>query len=178
MTLSDVKTGDLFALRGGRNIASKIIEAVTDGEYCHVGIFFWKDEELFIAEMYNSYREISLKDRLAEGGSSTPCWGAAPEILRLQPEKVTAEMDAFRADAREHSYDYLTLLRVWASDKFGMEFNSEETGVVCSVYAQRIWGEVLDGFFQVLWSPNDIVKLCSEVVCLPITATTSGGSAT
>jgi len=174
MVASLIQNGDIFALRGGSALESEVIEAVTDGDYCHVGVFFLKDGVPWIAEMYNDYREISLADRIAEGSTTTMCWCKAPEIIRSQPGAVTSAMYRFRADTKDHIYDYLTLLRVWASDKLGASFDSDKVGVVCSVYVQRIWGDVLQGFFTRLWSPNDIVKLCQEVQVLwtPTTATT------
>ena len=166
MNTSQISTGDVILFRGGSNIASEVIEAFT-GPYCHVGMFFLKDGQPWIAEMYNDYREISLDDRLAEGGTSTPCWGMAPAIIREQTQAVNAAMDAFRSDAADHKYNYGALVEVWASDKLGAHYDANETRPVCSVFVQRIWAAVLQGDFTSLYSPSDIANLCQSVT--PIT---------
>jgi hypothetical protein len=73
-------------------------------------------------------------------------------------------MNLFRSDIEDHPYGFVTLLKVWASDNLGIEFDANQEQPVCSVYVQRIFASVLQGDVKTLWSPNDVARHCERIV--------------
>jgi hypothetical protein len=168
MTIDELKqqaiNGDVILICKPKEEMWEIVAEQTGGEYYHVGLLEQgPNDALLVNEMsLNGFRTVTIEQRLADTDGQL-CYGKAPEIIRMQPQAVSAAVSHFEDDSRNLPYGYSTLLKVWLSDNFGTEFDPEKEQPVCSVFVQRIWAEVLAGNFEQLWSPNDVAKKCQSI---------------
>jgi hypothetical protein len=163
----DIKTGDAFLVaHPDADFAGAVEEGIavlTGGDYYHVGIFFWKGDKLWVAEMaLEGFRIVTFEDRLGDCDGK-PHIGAAPSVLRAQPARVFDAIEAFAADGSLHPYGFSTLLKVGLSDDLGVHYDPFKEQPVCSLLYERIFLDVVEGNLDRLWSPNDVAKICQRI---------------
>ncbi len=162
-----IKTGDLL-LVDGEGLVSEIIEVVTGGHLSHVGVFFWEDGQLKLAEMWEpaGYQDNLASVRLPQIVGKMYL-GTAPDLVYDDLENVLAVVTEYRTDKSLDAYGFSTLAEVAACDDLRAKISPYSVQAVCSVFAQRVWMKC-GVKFDTLLSPSDMGCHCKTVIAIEV----------
>lgn len=151
MTLDQIETGDLIAVRTAHSFTGTATQFFTRSPYTHAGIAFWHGGELFLAELNGGRNHLVPFSQLDDFD------------VYARPEGITAA----QADAavrvwlaKPINYGVAAFIMIGILDYFKIEkFVHWQAVMVCSGFCVAIYEEAGWPEHTRVLSPGDLAKL-------------------
>lgn len=155
-------SGDVFAVKG-KGFAGAFIRALTGESYSHVAMLVFENNGLLVFEFVEGvgFQTMPASEWLRRRKGQRVCYCPAPPHVTSRVCDVVVAAKAYRnSSVISRWYGWLSLLKIWASQKTGFKIPVRQK--VCSTFVQECWAS--SGFkLPTTATPGDIVNHCDPI---------------